>query len=152
MKNFILTILFLFSLVSLQAGVILECDTLYTNNTKLVVQVLEVNDTEISYVHCGESAPIYYTYKRDVSSISYYNGRIERFTLKSVDKHIDRFALMGFIMSIFGLSLIATTFSLIGLFRIKSSNNKLGGKGFAWTGIILGIITSALTLIILFVF
>ena len=136
------------------------------NKEIIKVKVIEINEKEIRYKRFDNlQGPINIIEKNLVKKIIYQNGTEELFksekgsldlskNKKSNSAKYDPFSIVSLIcgaLPVFGfLSIVAAiVFGVIALKRIKNSDIPIMGRGFALTGIILGL--SFLLLSIIFI-
>lgn len=152
------------------------CDQIVLRNGDLVdAKIKEVGVNEIRYKKCDRpDGPDYTISKRDVLSIKYSNGEIERFTtsynnsnssnaaipVQNDGPHTDPFAIVA--LSAGGLAIFtglgslllgaaAVVFGALSLKRIRQEPNRFKGKGMAMGGMIAGIVAAAAILLYVYV-
>ena len=124
---------------------ILDCDVITMKDGKdIEARVLEISTTEIKYKNCDNlEGPTISVLRKDVFSIKYGNGKKEVMsfpTSEAIVKKVEGLSLTAMILGILGLGPLPLIFGAIGLNKIKKNPEKWSGKGFALTGLILGII------------
>lgn len=156
-----------------------QCDQIVLRNGDVVeAKVKEVGVNEIRYKKCDRpDGPDYTISKRDVLSIKYTNGEVERFatgtnsssanssynspTSPSNDgPRTDPFAIVA--ISAGGLAIFtglgslllgaaAVVFGALSIARIRKEPNRFKGKGLATAGMIIGIVAAAAVLLYVYV-
>ncbi len=150
-----------------------KCDTILLKSGGILIgKVEEIGQSEIKYRKCNNlTGPLISIMKYDVSGILYSNGTRDLFgpsdtpipnqvnfptytnntTLKT-----EGLGLAGFISGFVGLfiasiplGIIAVIFGLISLSKIRRNPQRLRGKGFAITAIVLGIVDVVVMIILL---
>lgn len=147
-----------------------ECETLMmTDGRKIVVKVLEINQTEIKYRKCNfEDGPVIVVNKTDVDQIVYANGAVDIISGYSnppanqqsatggAPKRLEVLGLLSMIFGItglfifgipFGLAAVILGFSSLGKFT--SRPDEFMGRGFMIAGIIIGFVAIIGMLLIL---
>ena len=157
-----------------------QCDQLVLRNGDVIeAKVKEVGVNEIRYKKCDRpDGPDYTISKRDVLSIKYSNGEIERFTTganssssnntsynspttpQNDGPRTDPFAIVAIAaggLAIFTgigsllLGAAAVVFGALSLSRIRKEPNRFKGKGLALAGMIIGIVAAAAILLYVYV-
>lgn len=146
-----------------------DCDQIVLRNGDVVdAKVKEVGVTEIRYKKCDRlDGPDYTILKRDILSIKYSNGEIERFSAATNSSNnnnnapassqndgprTDPFAIVA--LSAGGLAILAglgsillgagaVVFGALSLSRIRKEPGRFKGKGLALAGMIAGIVGTA---------
>lgn len=160
-----------------------QCDQIVLRNGDVVdAKVKEVGVNEIRYKKCDRpDGPDYTISKRDVLSIKYSNGEVERFsaatspnspsrnntsynsptTPQDEGPRTDPFAIVAISaggLAIFtGLGSIllgaaAVVFGAMSLSRIRREPNRFKGKGLALAGMVIGIVAAAAILLYVYIF
>lgn len=147
-----------------------DCDQIVLRNGDVVsAKVKEVGVTEIRYKKCDRlDGPDYTVLKRDILSIKYANGEIERFTTavnssnnnssynapgsQNDGPRTDPFAIVALAaggLAIFAglgsflLGAGAVVFGALSITRIRKEPGRFKGRGMALAGMILGIVGTA---------
>lgn len=157
-----------------------QCDQIILRNGDLIdAKVKEVGVNEIRYKKCDrQDGPDYTISKRDVLSIKYSNGEIDRFNTANSSTgnnrqsyngpsnqqndgpRTDPFAIVAIAaggLAIFtGLGSLllgagAVVFGALSLSRIRKEPNRFKGKGLAMAGMIIGIVAAAAILLYVYV-
>ena len=156
-----------------------QCDQIVLRNGDVVeAKVKEVGVNEIRYKKCDRpDGPDYTISKRDVLSIKYANGEVERFSAGASSSsnsasynsptsppndgpRTDPFAIVA--ISAGGLAIFtgigslllgaaAVVFGALSLARIRKEPNRFKGKGLALAGMIIGIVAAAAILLYVYV-
>lgn len=156
-----------------------QCDQIVLRNGDVVeAKVKEVGVNEIRYKKCDRpDGPDYTISKRDVLSIKYTNGEVERFGTGTSSSstngaytsptspandgpRTDPFAIVA--ISAGGLAIFtglgslvlgaaAVVFGALSLARIRKEPNRFKGKGLAMAGMIIGIVAAAAVLLYVYV-
>ena len=158
-----------------------QCDQLVLRNGDVIdAKVKEVGVNEIRYKKCDRpDGPDYTVSKRDVLSIKYSSGEIERFTTGNTPSsntnnnynsparqpsdgpRTDPFAIVA--ISAGGLAIFtglgslllgaaAVVFGALSLSRIRKEPNRFKGRGLALAGMIMGIVAAAVILLYVYVY
>ena len=140
-----------------------DCDNIiYKNGEEVSVKVIEITTDVVKFKRCDNlDGPLISVKKSEILMIRYKNGSKEIFEDNSAElenKEIDKSKLkvqgLGLTSMIIGIigglfpnlfvliisSLLAIIFSSIAMAKIKKNPEKFKGKGFAITGLVLGII------------
>jgi hypothetical protein len=156
-----------------------QCDQIVLRNGDVVeAKVKEVGVNEIRYKKCDRpDGPDYTISKRDVLSIKYSNGEVERFSSgtnssssntarnspassQNDGPRTDPFAIVA--ISAGGLAIFtglgslllgaaAVVFGALSLSRIRKEPNRFKGRGLAMAGMIIGIVAAAAILLYVYV-
>lgn len=134
---------------------VLDCDVITMKDGKDVdAKVLEISTTEIKYKNCDNlEGPTIAVLRKDVFSIKYANGKKEVFTQEKSstsetgDRKVEGLSLTAFILGLLSFGPIPIVLGIIGLNKINKHPEKWSGKGFATTGIILGILWTIVIII-----
>lgn len=151
------------------AGILLQptmCDTIILRRgDDILGKVIEIGQDEIKYRKCDNlNGPSYAIRKSEVFVIKYVNGTSEFFTpgnqhvspVPPPAKKTEGLGLTAFICGVVGLiiagiplGIMALVFGAIGLSKVNRYPDIYMGRGFAITGIVLGIIDIVGVLLIL---
>jgi len=138
-----------------------DCDNIIlANGEEIQANVMEVGNEEIRYKKCNiPDSPIYVLKRSEVFMIKYQNGTKDIITpasKESKNTKTEGFGLVSFIVGVIGLliaglplGILALIFGAISLSRFKKDTGKYKGKGFAITGIILGLLSIIFVFILL---
>lgn len=155
------------------------CDQIVLRNGDVIeAKVKEVGVSEVKYKKCDRpDGPDYTINKRDILSIKYSNGEVERFSATASPSsapsssnsrttynpgadgpRTDPFAIVSlatggaaFLLGGFGLLLVASAivFGAISLTRIKRQPERFKGRGLALAGMIVGVVMGGLIILAL---
>lgn len=149
------------------------CDEILLKTGESIKAIIqEIGEKEIKYKICPEvnSRPLYSVSKSKVFLINYSNGEREVFNdnndkseaensqiqykqnlssnYSSPNPKVEGLGIASFILGFFGFNLFAIIFGFASLGRINNNPEKLNGRGFAITGIILGFLGIFLILLV----